>query len=124
MNSAAENDQPLSIREDAFRHINRAYRATANERLVATFILVEFFIFFLRPQQFITPLGTIRFALIWSLFILVLWARRARESWTPQTKAMFILLGLQAAFGVVGYFYDPFVRNDFWHFHTWKDLFQ
>jgi len=80
----------------------------------------------MRPQEIgpLTFLAQIRFPFIVSLFPLFFWLGSIPLSWNYQTRVMMFFLVAEGLRTIVGKLViDDLVRNDFWSFHIWEDLF-
>ncbi|MCB0358894.1 MAG: hypothetical protein KDD44_04640, partial [Bdellovibrionales bacterium] len=89
---------------------SRAGRATT------VLIIFAYFILFCRPQHNLRVLGTVEFPLLISLLLFFTWVPRIREMpWTIHVRLMVAML-------LFGALWVPFARNNFWAFHTFRDL--
>ncbi len=104
---------------------NRLARGSADSQFASILIVLAFVTLFCRPQDLpgLSFIGTIRFPMLLSIAVGVMTLSRLGRVLTPQTYLMFFVIGFEGLRGVAGYHLgDDIVRNDFWHFHTWKDL--
>ena len=103
--------------------LSRALRPNSYESLAAWALLINLFIYFVRPQAIVPVLGGIRLPLIFVIICIVFWLPRYNKGWTAQTLAMLAFIIFE---GIMGFFgrvvVDSLIVNDFWHFHTWRDL--
>jgi hypothetical protein len=104
---------------------NRLARGSADSQFVSFLIILSYVTLFCRPQNLpgLGFVGAIRLPMIISITIGLLTIPRLGRVITPQVNLMFFLIAFEGLRGLAGFHLgDDIVRNDFWHFHTWKDL--
>jgi|GEM_PF-4746285 len=90
---------------------------------IPNLVLLNFILFFARPQDSIAALGAIRLPLLCIVLTALIWITKHKGSWTRQTKLMAIFLVVEAGRIFVGKtLFDDLVRNDNWAYLTWSDL--
>ena len=119
-------DQANARGEKLFLAVRRLIRPSTAERTGVFLVLLNLAVYFIRPQDLpgLGFLGAIRMPMFISFFPLFAWLGRLSRTWTFQTRIMMFFLLFEGLRTVVGWFViDDLVRNDFWAYNVWKDLF-
>lgn len=111
---------------DISRRLRQLAAPTGGTRAAAIFILLNFAIYFMRPQE-IGPLGflgTIRLPLLIALPPMLIWLANCTRGWAFQTRVMMFFMIAEACRTVIGKLvWEDLVVNDFWAFQVLKDFF-
>lgn len=92
-------------------------------KFAAYIILLNLSFNYLRVQDIIKPLGSVKVPLLLTMVCFLFFVQNIRHNWTKQTKLLAIFIVYLGVYGFVGkVLYDPLVRNDFRSFWTWGDL--
>lgn len=107
--------------------ILRLERGNPQMQLLVRFACLNFFFLFVRPQDWpgLSPVGAIRTPMLVALIVFFLWLPHVNKTWFRISKYMMFFLVFEGFRGLVGRYFDPndsIVRNDFWQFHTFRDL--
>ncbi|MFN8392289.1 MAG: O-antigen ligase family protein [Bdellovibrionota bacterium] len=109
---------------DALQEVYAVTDSPSGERLVQSLLMLNLAILFLRPQDIVPIVGTLRIPVAVSILCVVAWLGRAGRRWETQMKIIFLFLSGEALRTMIGKLvWDDLVRNDFWAFYLWRDLF-
>lgn len=111
-----EKDQIAELRDRAVA-LSREIVAPGPMALVRALVVINLAVLFARPQHSLPFLQVTELPLILSVIVALSWLPVCLRNWTPQTKAMLGILALMTV-------WVPLARNNFWSFHTWRDLAQ
>ncbi len=126
----SESDALSARGQPAAAQLDRQFYAFERARLGGTYqrsttilVLISFVFLYGRPQELLPPVGSARLPMIAAIVAGLAWSARIKDTWTFSTRMMFVFLGGEAVRCIFGkMIIDSFVVNDYWAYHTWKDL--